>query len=292
MPCFDQPLISAAALLAWCTARPDTLVLDLSFDLADPEAGLRAYQQARLPGARYVHLEHELCGAQTGLNGRHPLPTRAAFAQTVAAWGLRPGTPVVVYDRQGAIFAARAWWMLRWLGHSQVAVLDGGLAAWLEQGGAVASGLPAPTVPADPYPQLEPLMAEVDAAAVHARLEPIAQGEWLLLDARAPERYRGDVEPLDRVPGHIPGARNRFFKLNLDDQGRFLPPDQLRAAFADLLAGRLATDVIHQCGSGVTACHNLLAMSVAGWEGGSLYSGSWSQWCADPTRPVARGPQP
>jgi thiosulfate/3-mercaptopyruvate sulfurtransferase len=234
-----------------------------------------------------VHLDRDLCGAKTGHNGRHPLPERSVFAATVARLGITPATQVVVYDRQGAMYAARLWWMLRWLGHAPVALLDGGLAAWQAIGGALESGPVAPAPPQPTYPMAgvpSPLVRTVDVRTLQSQLGRIA-----LIDARAPERFRGDVEPLDAQAGHIPGARNRFFKDNLAASGRFKPADELRAEFLPLLGARPVTEIVHQCGSGVTACHNLLAMAVAGLDGAALYAGSWSEWSSDPARPVARG---
>ena len=279
-------LISAQALQTLIAGGQPLVVLDASFDLTDAAAGERAYLAAHLPGALYVHLDRDLCGAKTGHNGRHPLPDRAAFAATVGRLGITPSTQVVVYDRQGAMFAARLWWMLRWLGHAPVAVLDGGLAAWQAVGGAVDSGAvhakaqAAYPVTADP----SPLVRTVDADTLQTQL-----GRISLIDARAPERFRGEVEPLDAQAGHIPGAHNRFFKDNLAADGCFKSPEALRAELLPLIGARPASEVVHQCGSGVTACHNLLAMEVAGLEGAALYAGSWSEWSADPLRPVARG---
>jgi thiosulfate/3-mercaptopyruvate sulfurtransferase len=191
---------------------------------------------------------------------------------------------VVTYDAQGGPYAARAWWLLRWLGHAEVAVLDGGWAAWQAAGGEVSTTT-APTSSAAPYPAQPPAMPTIDVTALQARL-----GQVRILDARAPERFRGEVEPLDPVAGHIPGAANRLFKLNLQADGRFKPAGDLRAEFDRQVSfGSPAAEVVHQCGSGVTACHNLLAMAHAGLEGSVLYPGSWSEWCADPARPVARG---
>lgn len=283
-----QTLIAPEALRALIDSGAPRVLLDASFDLTDAAAGERAHREARLPGAMYVHLDRDLCGAKTGANGRHPLPDRAAFAATAGRLGITPATQVVVFDRQGAMFAARLWWMLRWLGHAPVAVLDGGLAAWQAIGGATDTGeAAAPPAPQPPYPignAPSPLVRTVDADALQRQL-----GQVALIDARAPERFRGDVEPLDTQAGHIPGARNRFFKDNLAPDGRFKPADALRAEFAPLLGTRSASESVQQCGSGVTACHNLLAMAVAGLDGAALYPGSWSEWSADPNRPVARG---
>jgi thiosulfate/3-mercaptopyruvate sulfurtransferase len=276
------PLVSPEQLVAALAAGATPLIIDCSFDLADVAAGERAYGQGHLPGAIYAHLDRELAGAKTGRNGRHPLPARTDWAATLARLGVTPARAVVVYDAQGGMYAARAWWMLLWAGHRAVSVLDGGLAAWKAAGGAVDSGSVAPLAAPSPYPLGESLVRSVDADALHKAL-----GRLTLIDARAGERYRGEVEPLDKRAGHIPGARSRFFKDNLDAQGRFKPADQLRATFAAF--GAEPAQVVHQCGSGVTACHNLLAMEVAGLQGSSLYPGSWSEWSSDPARPVAAG---
>lgn len=275
-----RTLISAADLRGLLQASPKPVLLDCSFDLADLDAGRRAYQAGHLPGALYLHLDHDLAGPKTGRNGRHPLPDRAALAAAAGRWGMGPGVQVVAYDAQGGPYAARAWWLLRWLGHDAVAVLDGGVAAWLAIGERLSTE-PAPPVPQPPYPGRAAAMPTVDVATLQQRL-----AELTLIDARAGERFRGEVEPLDPVAGHIPGALNRFFKDNLAPDGRFKGVDELRARFASLSAS--PRDTVHQCGSGVTACHNLLAMEHAGLAGSALYPGSWSEWCADPTRPVAR----
>jgi thiosulfate/3-mercaptopyruvate sulfurtransferase len=276
-------LIDTASLRERLATGAPLVLLDCSFDLADTGAGERAHAEARLPGALYAHLDRDLSSAKTGRNGRHPLPTREAFASTVGAWGVAPGVQVVTYDGQGGVYASRAWWMLHWLGHRAAAVLDGGIAAWRADGGAIESGAPTPRAAgATPYPSLPQGMATVDAATLQARL-----GRVLLLDARPAERFRGDVEPLDPVAGHIPGATNRFFKDNLAADGRFKPAEVLRRSFEAY--GGSPQETVQQCGSGVTACHNLLAMTHAGLPGSLLYPGSWSEWCADPARPVARG---
>ena len=260
-------LISAAELQSLRAAAAPLVLLDCGFDLADTAAGERAYAAGHLPGARYADLDRDLSGVKTGRNGRHPLPGRDDLAEQAGAWGIRPGVQVACYDDQGGVYAARAWWLLRWLGHAEVAVLDGGRAAWASAGGTLST-TPAGTAAAPPYPAA-------------ARLAAVT-----LLDARAPERFRGEVEALDPVAGHIPGAHCRFFKNNLAPDGRFKPAPQLRQEFAALGDGGT---FVHQCGSGVTACHNLLALAHAGLEPGALYPGSWSEWCSDPARPVARG---
>jgi thiosulfate/3-mercaptopyruvate sulfurtransferase len=277
----ERTLITADALRALLARGEPVVLLDCGFDLTDVHAGARAYSQGHLPGAHHADLDHDLSAARSGRNGRHPLPSREVFACTVARWGVRPDTPVVCYDDQGGAYAARAWWMLRWLGHDEVAVLDGGRVAWLAAGGRLESA-PAPkSVLSAPYRLAGTSMPVVAADQLLGLL-----GKVTVLDARAGERFRGEVEPLDPVAGHIPGARNRFFKDNLQADGRFLAPAELRAAFAPF--GE-PTACVHQCGSGVTACHNLLAMEHAGLTGSALYPGSWSEWCADPARPIARG---
>jgi thiosulfate/3-mercaptopyruvate sulfurtransferase len=264
------------------------VVVDLRFDLADVNAGESAWRTGHLPGSFYLHLDRDLCGAKTGpdgvFRGRHPLPERAAFAATLGRCGITPSTQVVALDGQGGMYAARRWWMLRWMGHTDVAVLDGGITAWTQAGGTLTSEPTPAATSTTPYPDRPSLVRSIDVGELAARL-----GRHPLLDARAGERFRGEVEPLDRAAGHIPGALNRFFKDNLDASGRFKPPAQLRAEFAALLGAQPVESTVHQCGSGVTACHNLLAMEHAGLPGSRLYPGSWSEWSADPSRPVARG---
>ncbi|HEY6511843.1 MAG TPA: sulfurtransferase [Burkholderiaceae bacterium] len=277
----ERTLITAAALQALLARGEPVTLLDCGFDLVNAQAGARAYAQGHLPGARHADLERDLSAAKNGRNGRHPLPGREAFAHTVARWGVRPQTPVVCYDDQGGVYAARAWWMLRWLGHDAVAVLDGGRAAWLAAGATLDAGPAPPATDAAPYPLATASMPTVATDQLLGLL-----GKVTVLDARAGERFRGEVEPFDPVAGHIPGARNRFHKDNLQADGRFRAPAELRAAFAPF--GE-PTGCVHQCGSGVTACHNLLAMEHAGLTGSALYPGSWSEWCADPARPIARG---
>jgi thiosulfate/3-mercaptopyruvate sulfurtransferase len=276
----ERTLITADALRALLARVEPVVLLDCGFDLTDPQAGTRVYAQGHLPGARRADLDHDLSAAKNGRNGRHPLPTREAFAATVARWGVRRDTPVVCYDDHGSPYAARAWWMLRWIGHVEVAVLDGGRAAWMASGGTLESTPPV-TSGAAAYPLGALSMPTVAADQLLGLL-----GKVTVLDARTAERFRGEVEPLDPVAGHIPGARNRFHKDNLQSNGRFRPPSELAAAFAPF--GE-PTACVHQCGSGVTACHNLLAMEHAGLTGSALYPGSWSEWCADAARPIARG---
>ena len=276
-----RPLIAADELLAALARQPSPVLLDCDFALTDPAAGERAWRAGHLPGALYVHLDRDLSGAKSGRNGRHPLPDRDVFAERVGQWGIGPESEVVVYDGQGGAFAARAWWLLRWLGHENVRLLDGGRAAFVAAGGTLVD-TPPTVAPRPPYPPRPPAMPAVDAATLLATL-----GQATVLDARAAERYRGEVEPLDPVAGRIPGARHRFLQDNLLPDGRFKTAERLRAEFEAL--GVAPAEVVHQCGSGVAACHNLLAMEQAGLTGSRLYPGSWSEWCADPSRPVARG---
>ena len=276
-------LISVDELRALQASEKKPLLLDASFELANVGAGEQAYAAAHLPGSLYVHLDRDLCTAKTGGNGRHPLPERAAFARTAGSLGVTLATQVVALDRNGGMYAARLWWMLRWLGHGEVAVLDGGFAAWVAAGGEVSTASERASS-APPYPDRPSLVGSVDAAELGRRL-----GRAMVLDARSAERFRGEKEPIDPVAGHIPGAFNRFHAANLAPGGRFKPAEELRRELDALLGGTAASEVIHSCGSGVTACHNLLAMEHAGLAGSLLYPGSWSEWSADPARPIARG---
>jgi thiosulfate/3-mercaptopyruvate sulfurtransferase len=280
------PLVDAVSLMAALERHPIVL-LDASFDLADSAAGERRWTEGHIPGSQYAHLERDLSGPKTALgphfSGRHPLPRRSAFAATAGRWGVSAASHVVVMDRQGGPYAARLWWMLRWLGHSRVWLLDGGIDAWLAAGGSLSAE--APRVKARPsYPHRSGSMPTISADELRRELDRVC-----LVDARAPERFRGEVEPLDSVAGHIPGALNRPFKDNLSASGQFKPREQLANEFAELCVRQAPGQVVHQCGSGVTACHNLLAMEAAGLPGARLYAGSWSEWSADPSRPVARG---
>ncbi|WP_334166248.1 sulfurtransferase [Achromobacter mucicolens] len=278
-------LITAADLSARLDS-PDVRVFDVRHDLTNHLAGRQAYDAGHIPGARFLDHETELAAARTGKNGRHPLPDRAQFGALMAAHGVTPGTLVVAYDASGGMYAAHLWWMLRWLGHDRVAVLDGGWQAWTAAGLPVSHD-PAPAVrPGTPVEPGKSLAGTVDAQAVLAN---IAQPSFTVVDARAANRYRGEVEPMDPVAGHIPGALNRPNGENLQPDGRFKTAEQLRAEFGSLLAGRDPASIVHQCGSGITACHNLLSMEIAGLTGSRLYPGSWSEWCSDPARPVAKG---
>jgi thiosulfate/3-mercaptopyruvate sulfurtransferase len=260
------------------------VVLDCRFDLARPGWGESDYGEGHIPGAHYANLERDLSGPLGPGLGRHPLPPVSWMERCLQRWGIGPHTQVVAYDQGPGAFAARLWWLLRWLGHGAVAVLDGGLAAWREAGLPLQREVPAvAAVPAavrrcgEGWLATETLEAELEA------------GRILLLDAREDFRFRGEREPIDPVAGHIPGARNLPYLGNLDPDGRFLSEAALRERFQRALAGVAARDVVHMCGSGVTACHNLLAMERAGLSGSRLYPGSWSEWIRDPRRPIARG---
>lgn len=278
---------------AWDTlVSPDALqpllgsegvvVVDCRFSLADPSAGEAAWRASHLPHARYAHLDRDLSGAHVPGAGRHPWPDAADFTATLGAWGVTPETRVVAYDEGDGAFAARLWYLLRALGHREAAVLDGGWRRWCGEGRPVDAVPPTPG--AAHYDADFDATFLVDAGGVQAHL---ATG-GLLLDARAAERFRGDVEPIDKVGGHVPGAVNRPYAANLVD-GRFKAADDLHADFSALLSGRPAPDVVAMCGSGVTACHHLLAMAHAGLSGARLYAGSWSGWIEDPRNPVATG---
>jgi thiosulfate/3-mercaptopyruvate sulfurtransferase len=277
----------APADLASHIDDPDWVVLDCRHDLMNPSAGRDGYAIGHIKGAQFADIETALSGAKKSesgaFRGRHPLPERAAFIETLRSWGIHPHTQVVAYDAHGGMFAARLWWMLRWVGHSAVAVLDGGLAAWMAQ--ALPMSTEQPARERGSISEQTPLVATVSAGDV---LDNIGSGAKIVIDARAADRFRGENETMDPVGGHIPGAKNRFFKDNLEADGRFKSPGQLKADFAALVPD--PSRAIMQCGSGVTACHNLLAMEVAGLPGAALYPGSWSEWCADPARPVATGP--
>lgn len=267
---------------------PALTVFDCRFDLTSPAAGRDAYTAGHIFGAHYLHLEHDLSGTPTGKNGRHPLPDRDALVRQLKALGVRHGQQVIAYDAQGGAFAARLWWLMRWLGHESVAILDGGLQAWEDEGLPLTADPPEEPAPGDFEPH-DPLATTADAQALMRNLNV---HERLVIDARAPDRYRGENETLDPVGGHIPGAVNRFYKDNLGPDGRFKPAGTLKAEFSLVLGNTAPERAVLQCGSGVTACHNALAMEVAGLHGASLYPGSWSEWCTDPARPVATGPKP
>ncbi|MDR0182595.1 sulfurtransferase [Lysobacter arvi] len=277
-------LVSAEALAA-ALGRDDLVVFDTRHSLAEPEAGEAAHRVAHIPGAFYAHLDRELSDHRQPHAGRHPWPALEDFTAALGRWGVTPQHQVVVYDAaDGALAAARLWFLLRALGHRRVAVLDGGLQRWQSLGLPMESAMPVAT-PAPPYPATFDQSRLLDAAQVQAHLD----NGGVLLDARAAERFRGDVEPIDRVAGHVPGAINRPYALSMRD-GRFRPAQELALEFARTLEGRDPRDVVAMCGSGVTACHLLLALEHAGLEGARLFTGSWSGWIDDPLRPIARGP--
>ncbi|HLO62668.1 MAG TPA: sulfurtransferase [Azonexus sp.] len=261
---------------------PNWLVVDVRHQLSDTGYGERAYAEAHIPGAVFLHCDRDLSGPMTGSNGRHPLPDPGGLAERLGRIGIDSATQVVVYDDAQGMIAGRLWWLLRWLGHDAVALLDGGLQAWQAAGGALTAVLP--TVEGRTF-VADARDLTVNAAYVQERIET---PHMHLVDARGADRFRGENETIDPVGGHIPGAVNRFFKDNLLPDGRFKPAAELRAEWLAILAGSPPDLVIHQCGSGVSACLNMVAMEIAGLPGSRLYAGSWSEWCADPGRPVAR----
>ncbi|MEV4779817.1 sulfurtransferase [Burkholderia sp. LMU1-1-1.1] len=278
-------LISAADLSqhldddTWAT-------LDCRHDLMNPNAGRDGFAIGHIQNAQFANIDTDLSGAKVGADGkfqgRHPLPDRAALIATLRGWGINDDTQVVAYDAHGGMFAARLWWLLRWVGHPAVAVLDGGLAAWQSQ------GLPLVTmVTARPGGTIADKPSLMHTVTVEDMESNLVTQTRVVVDARAADRFRGENETIDPVGGHIPGAKNRFFKDNLTPDGRFKGAEQLKQEFSPLFAA--APQAIMQCGSGVTACHNLLALEIAGLPGAALYPGSWSEWCSDPARPVATG---
>ncbi|MGH8139174.1 MAG: sulfurtransferase [Steroidobacteraceae bacterium] len=278
-------LIGPAELAAQY-ANPGWAILDCRFDLARPQWGAEAYAAGHIPHALYAHLDHDLSGPVTARSGRHPLPNLETFASTLGRWGIDATVQVVAYDQSTGAYAARLWWLLRWVGHDRAAVLTGGFAAWQH------AALPLSTQPQ--VRQQRRFIARPTQSAVvttgdlekRVRSGELARGATTLLDARAADRFAGENETLDPVAGHVPGARNHPFARNLDPQGRFLGPDALRAKWLETLRGKPPAGVVSMCGSGVTACHNLLALEVAGLPGARLYAGSWSEWIRDPARPV------
>jgi thiosulfate/3-mercaptopyruvate sulfurtransferase len=255
-------------------------VFDCRHDLARPDLGEQQYREGHIQGALFAHLERDLSGRKTGRNGRHPLPDPQDFEKWLEKTGLTPRDQVVCYDAAPGSMAARLWWMLRWIGHDKVAVLDGGLAKWTREGRPLTVDVPIFT------PFNYPLKVRKDVAV---DVQGVEKSRSLLLDARAPARYRGEHEPIDPVAGRIPGAKNRFNMDNVSAQGTFKPAAELKRDFESVLQGKPPSEVVHYCGSGVSACHNLLAMEIAGLGGGKLYAGSWSEWSADPKRPQEKG---
>ena len=262
---------------------PSLALFDVRHDLMQPERwATDEYQKAHIPGATFLHIDNDLSAPKNGVNGRHPLPTPEAAAALFSHIGIDSTKQVVAYDQNNGVFASRLWWMLRWLGHESVAVLDGGFAKWSREGRAVTSEAVEPAATTFVVKNVAPT---VNSVGVESSL---SRHTLLLVDARAPERFRGEVEPIDPVAGHIPGAVNRPASLNVTANGVFKPASALRTEYQALLGGRPHSDVVHYCGSGVTACHNILAMQIAGLPSTRLYPGSWSEWISNPDRPIAR----
>jgi thiosulfate/3-mercaptopyruvate sulfurtransferase len=264
--------------------NPNWIIIDCRFSLADTEAGAKAYRHGHIPNARYAHLDKDLSSQITDFTGRHPLPNFSLLAKKLGAWGITNNSQVIAYDDAGGAFAGRLWWLLRCMGHDKVAVLNGGIKQWQKQGLPVTTTLPAvkPTV----------FRAYLDDSAWLNAIQVqngTARKTVCLIDARTPERYRGEQEPIDPVAGHIPSALNRAFQLNLDSNSLFLAPEQLHKQFKQLIGTTAPEQVVHYCGSGVTACHNLLAMEYAGLTGSKIYAGSWSEWIKNKNRTVAKG---
>lgn len=261
---------------------PGWAIVDVRHQLADPDYGARAYAAAHLPGAIFLHLDRDLSGAKDGRNGRHPLPDPVRLAQRLGEAGIDNATQVVVYDDAQGMIAGRLWWLLRWLGHDRVAFLDGGFPLWQAEGRPLATQVPVP-----PAQSFAPRLREGLTAEAGELLTNLENPARCLIDARSGDRFRGENETIDPVAGHIPGARNRCFKDNLGADGRFKPVAELRSEYLALLAGCMPDEAVVYCGSGVSACLDLLAMEIAGLAGARLYPGSWSEWCCDPARPVA-----
>lgn len=278
-----MPLISPEELFA-CHADADCVVVDCRFDLSDVEAGRAAWLAAHVPGAHYAHLDEDLAAPAGERGGRHPLPAPAVFARRLADWGITENSLVVAYDDSGAAIAGRLWWLLRTAGHDRVAVLDGGFRAWRAAELPVESG----PVPARPVPVRDLRLDRMPSIDAEQLGQALRDDGRVLIDVRAPQRFAGNEEPLDRVAGHVPGALNLPLTGNLDADGRFLAPADLRRRFQAILGERPATQAVLMCGSGVSACQTLLAMECAGLRGAALYVGSWSDWISDPARPVAR----
>lgn len=262
----------------------DWVICDCRHELSDYSAGYRAYRAGHIPGARFLHLDVDLSGPKTGLNGRHPLPHPSTFCLRLGALGIDNTKQVVAYDDSGGVFAARLWWMLRWVGHDRAAVLDGGWAAWNRA--KLPTTVAQPEIQPGTFTGRARPRTTADSAEI---LSALQNRQSCLIDARSKDRFQGENETLDPVAGHIPGALNRFFKSNLGEDGRFKPGTALKTEFTAMLNGHTPENVIHQCGSGVTACHNLLAMEIAGLGGSRLYPGSWSEWISDRRRPIAVG---
>jgi thiosulfate/3-mercaptopyruvate sulfurtransferase len=276
-------MLISTATLAEHLDDPAWIVFDCRHDLMDLAKGDHVYRDGHIPGARFANLEVDLSGEKTGKNGRHPLPSPAAFTAFLARNGVGNTSTIIAYDDAGGPYAARLWWLSRWIGLTNIMLLDGGITKWVAEGRALAREVPV-AKPVALRGHADPLMV-LNADEVEAGLKTSAM---TLIDARAAERFRGDVEPIDPVAGHIPGAKNRFFKDNLNADLTMRNPAEIRAAFQPLLNAD-AANTVHQCGSGVTACANIFAMEYAGLKGSKLYAGSWSEWIADPARPIVKG---
>ena len=276
-----HPLVSCEQLAAHLN-DPDWRIVDCRHQLSDVGYGQRVYAEGHLPGAFFMHLDRDLSGAMSGCNGRHPLPNPQVLAAKFGAIGISSRTQVVAYDDAEGMVSGRLWWMLRWLGHDNVAVLDGGFNRWVKEGRPLTRDIPV----------VLPTVFEVEqrdwVVTADEVLANIALPELVVVDARGPDRFRGENETIDPVGGHIPGARNRFFRDNLDADGRFRPAAELRREFLELFAGTPPDKTVMQCGSGVSACHNLIALELAGLTGARLYAGSWSEWCSNSARPVEK----
>lgn len=271
--------------LATHMGDPNWVIFDCRFTLTDPEGGRRAYEAGHIPGARYVHLDDDLASPTGPNTGRHPLPDPKALTEKLCHWGVGINRQVVVYDDSYGSMAARMWWLLRWLGHPDVALLDGGYPKWLREKRPIAKEAPVDIHNAS----CACLIERSQWASADEVMASLGRDDMRLIDARPDRRYSGEYEPFDPVAGHVPGAINWPFEENLDIDGTFLPPEALREQYQALLKGVAPHQVIHMCGSGVTACHNILAMEAAGLPGSRLYPGSWSEWITDPSRPVATG---
>jgi thiosulfate/3-mercaptopyruvate sulfurtransferase len=283
----ENPLIDARALHARL-GEPKWIAVDCRFSLQEPTAGRAAYERGHIPGARYADLDRDLSRAPRPGDGRHPLPDPAVFAGSLGAWGIAPGDTVVAYDEGSGAIAARLWWLLRFIGHADTRVLDGGLAAWQAALLPLETTSPSWQTTRYPAPTAVPMTAVVTADELPDRQ---AAGD-VLVDARGAARYRGEQEPIDPVAGHVPGARNWPFSNNVTASGTFRPAAELKSDLLGLLDGAQPQRLIAMCGSGVTACHVLLALAVAGLPAGKLYAGSWSEWIRDPKRAVKTGPEP
>ncbi|TSA18401.1 MAG: sulfurtransferase [Betaproteobacteria bacterium] len=281
-PIAHTTLVSTAELAAHLD-DPAWAVFDCRHSLSEPDSGAEDYAHAHIPGARFIHLDRDLSAPVNGTNGRHPLPDAQTFMRRLEAAGIDSSKQVVAYDAQTGVYAARLWWMLRWVGHEKVAVLDGGYAKWMREGHPQSAAVPQPA-PARFSGQPRAITADVEDV-----LRSLGRPGRILIDARAPDRFRGENETLDPVGGRIPGSINRCFRDNLDSRACFKPAAELAGDFAALLGNAPPEAVVHSCGSGVTACHNLLAMEIAGLHGSRLYPGSWSEWCSDPSRPTEKG---